>query len=161
MVLVGFTASFVGYIAPQLNAILLSPSLSPTLKYTLDFVIWGVTMVMIWFGMSGESKMSRRDEEEASEQVRAEERQKVIAEMSERYGKDKPPTPDDLPDRGLLDSETIEVSFAGKGDVSLSHIKNIRSVKVEIPKTEAPETQQDQNEVKDEIDELLTAQATQ
>ena len=161
-VLIAWLAIFLGYVGPKLNDSVLSPALPDQLKYALDFILVGITSVIIYFGMAGEGKLNAKQVQELSDKVRDETRQEVISELGRSYPKGNPALTQNNPEqRNIFDAETIEVSFAGVGDVSLSHIKNIRSVKVEIPKSEPAEAPQEQSEVKDEIDELLTAQAAQ
>ena len=151
-ILLGYTSAFGGYIAPQLNDVLLSPTLPLPLKYALDFIFWGSTTVLIYFGMTGGRKMDERKVQEIRDSVREEERSMLIVEMSQN-----PPIPSPVPDAPLFGTNKIRVTFSGKAKVKLSALEDVEDMEIAISeKTGTPETGEN-TEVTDEIDELLKA----
>ena len=154
-ILLGYTSAFGGYIAPQLNDALLSPALPLSLKYALDFVFWGSTTVLIYFGMAGGKKMDERKVQEIRDSVREEERSRLIAEMSQKPP--NPPIPSPVPDTPLFGTNKIRVTFSGKAKVKLSALEDVEDMEIAISeKTGTPETGEN-TEVTDEIEELLKA----
>lgn len=148
-VLIAYLSAF-AYFLPQLNSVVLSPALPDPLKYTLDFILLGVSLVLIYFGMSGEKKMDERKVQEIRDSVREEERTKLLLENppSARGGTDN------MPSDSVFGTNRIKVMFSGKAKVKLSALEEVEDMEITIPeKTVTP--QPSEEPVTDEIEELL------